>query len=160
MLMGENRKYKAIGVSPGIAIGRAYHVERSRVKVFYEYLIDQEQVPREVRRFNKAVDEAERELAEIKKRFAADFVDRAYILDAHLMMLRDPMIYGQTIQTIERERINAEWALKRSLDASKRLFSRIEDDYIRSRFGDVEHVVERILRAACALHVRGGSKLG
>jgi phosphotransferase system enzyme I (PtsI) len=140
------RIYQAIGVSPGIAVGRAFHVERSRVKVFYEYLIDEKQVPREVRRFKSAVDQAEREMARIKKQFAADFKDRAYILDSHLMILRDPMIYERTLATIEGEKINAEWALKRSLDASRELFDKIQDDYIRSRFHDVEHVGERLLR--------------
>lgn len=144
--MKKSNEYQAIGVSPGIAIGRAYHVERSRVKVFYEYLIDEKQVPREVRRFQKAAAQAERELEAVKKKFAADFKDRAYILDSHLMILRDPMIYARTIETIEAEKINAEWALKRSLDASKELFSRIQDEYIRSRFSDVEYVVERVLR--------------
>jgi phosphotransferase system enzyme I (PtsI) len=144
--MEKNRQYRAIGVSPGIAIGRAYHVERSRVKVFYEYLIDKTQVPREVRRFQKAATQAERELEAVKKKFAADFKDRAYILDSHLMILRDPMIYARTIETIEAEKVNAEWALKRSLDASRELFSRIQDEYIRSRFSDVEQVVERVLR--------------
>jgi len=144
--MSRNSKYQAVGASPGIAIGRAYLVDRSRVKVFYEYLIDDRQVPREVRRFKKAAEEAERELKAVKKGFAADFKDRAYILDAHLMILRDPMIYEKTVEAIERDKINAEWALKRSLDASKELFSRIDDEYIRSRFSDVEHVVERVLR--------------
>jgi phosphotransferase system enzyme I (PtsI) len=144
--MNETREYQAIGASPGIAIGRAYHVERSRVKVFYEYLIDPKQVPREVRRFKQAADLAERELAAIKRKFGAEFRDRAYIVDSHLMILRDPMIYERTIEAIEREKINAEWALKRALDASKELFARIQDDYIRSRFSDIEYVVERVLR--------------
>jgi phosphotransferase system enzyme I (PtsI) len=144
--MAEYRTYQAVGASPGIAIGRAFHVERSRVKVFYEYLIDERQVPREVRRFKKAAEEAERELKAVKREFAVDFKDRAYILDSHLLILRDPMIYQKTIETIQADKVNAEWALKRSLDASKELFSRIQDDYIRSRFADIEHVVERILR--------------
>lgn len=144
--MVRNKTYQAIGASPGIAIGRAYHVDRSRVKVFYEYLIDERQVPREVRRFKQAAAETERDLKAIKREYAADFKDRAYILDAHLLILRDPIIYDKTIETIETDRVNAEWALKRSLDASKEIFSRIQDDYIRSRFADIEYVVERVLR--------------
>ncbi len=144
--MSQDREYRAIGVSPGIAIGRAYHVERSRVKVFYEYLIDANQVPAEVARFRQGVDEAERELEVIKKKFGADFKDRSYIVDAHLMILRDPMIYERTLETIQREKINSEWALKLAVDALKGLFARIQDDYIKGRFSDVEYVVERILR--------------
>jgi len=143
---GYNRTYSGLGVSPGVAIGRAYHVERSRVKVFYEYLIDDKQLPLEVRRLEQGVAMAEEELKAIRLRIPPEFRDRAYIIDSHLMILRDPMIYGAAIRHIERDKINAEWALKKALDASKEVFSKVQDEYISSRIADVEYVVERVLR--------------
>ena len=32
---------KGVGASAGVAIGRAYLVDRSRVKVIYQYLLDE-----------------------------------------------------------------------------------------------------------------------
>ncbi|MFH0810384.1 MAG: phosphoenolpyruvate--protein phosphotransferase [Pseudomonadota bacterium] len=139
-------EYNAIGVSPGIARGAAYHVERTRVKVFYEYLIDDGRVPAEVRRFQAAADEAEAEMVAVKDVFADEMKDRALIVDAHLMILRDPMIQERTVEAIRQNKINAEWALKLSLDSAKQLFANIQDEYLRSRFSDVEYVVERVLR--------------
>ncbi|MBU2550846.1 MAG: phosphoenolpyruvate--protein phosphotransferase, partial [Proteobacteria bacterium] len=42
--------------------------------------------------------------------------------------------------------INAEWALKKSVDRARAMFSRIRDDYIRSRIKDIEDVTDRITR--------------
>jgi len=35
---------KAVGASGGVAIGQAYVVDRSRVKVVYQYLLDPNQI--------------------------------------------------------------------------------------------------------------------
>jgi phosphotransferase system enzyme I (PtsI) len=70
----------------------------------------------------------------------------AFILDAHVMILDDSMLSDSTISTILNEKINAEWALKRSIQNIRKLFDQIDDEYIRERINDVEDVAERILR--------------
>ena len=62
------------------------------------------------------------------------------------MILQDTMLQHSTIERILNEKINAEWALKKSLDEIKEIFAQIDDEYISSRFIDVERLVERILR--------------
>ena len=49
---------KGIGASVGVAIGRAYLVDRSRVKVVYQYLLDERQIEPEKVRFREAVAKA------------------------------------------------------------------------------------------------------
>ena len=56
------------------------------------------------------------------------------------------MLYGQTIDTIKAEQVNAEWALKRISSDLMATFQEIEDDYLRERSADVYHVSDRILR--------------
>ena len=51
-----------------------------------------------------------------------------------------------TLQEIQSSRVNAEWALKRVAGDFIKIFEQIEDEYLRNRRADVEHVVERILR--------------
>ena len=41
-----------------------------------------------------------------------DLKDHIYILDAHMMLLKDRMVYDGTIKHIQQEEVNAEWALK------------------------------------------------
>ncbi|NIQ98420.1 MAG: hypothetical protein GWN87_32990, partial [Desulfuromonadales bacterium] len=43
-------------------------------------------------------------------------VDHLYIIDTHLMILEDEMLVRDTIEIIEKERINAEAALHRTIN--------------------------------------------
>ena len=46
---------KGIGVSPGIAIGKAYRVDRNKVSLVYYYLLSPAQIKREKDRRNNFV---------------------------------------------------------------------------------------------------------
>jgi phosphotransferase system enzyme I (PtsI) len=70
----------------------------------------------------------------------------AFILDTHLMIMEDSMFSTATINTILQEKINAEWALKKSVQHIEKLFTQIEDPYIKERIVDVQYVAERVLR--------------
>jgi phosphoenolpyruvate-protein phosphotransferase (PTS system enzyme I) len=137
---------KGIGASTGVAIGRAYLVDRTRVKVVYQYLLNESQIEPEKERFKAAVDKADTQLHQIIQEIPEEIQDHAGILDTHRLILRDRMIYDQTLETIQSEQINAEWALKKSVEKAQEIFSRINDEYIRNRVKDVADVSERILR--------------
>jgi phosphoenolpyruvate-protein phosphotransferase (PTS system enzyme I) len=142
----ENRELRGIPVSPGIIIGKAHLVDRSRVKISYRYLIKSEQIEDEIKRLNDAVAAMEDRLSEIKNRMPEKARDHSYILDSHMMILKDSMLTDSSIEKIKKEKINAEWALKKSFDEISLIFSQIDDDYISRRISDVEYVVEGVLR--------------
>ncbi|MBN2123559.1 MAG: phosphoenolpyruvate--protein phosphotransferase, partial [Deltaproteobacteria bacterium] len=143
---GNINKLQGIAVSPGIIIGKAHLVDRSRVKIFYQYLISKQQAQKEVERFREAVNAAREQLVTLRNKMPDQLKPHAFILDTHRMILDDDMFTDATVQAILEERINAEWALKKSLQNIARLFEQIEDDYIRERMADVENVTERVLR--------------
>ena len=136
---------KGIGVSPGVAIGKAYRVDRDRVSLVYYYLPSPSQTKKEKKRFDAAVDKTEADLKEIKSKIAGEFPEHGFILDTHIHMLRDRMIYDETIRLIEEQGINAEWALRQAVENAQLIFAKIEDEYIRSRISDVDYVAERVL---------------
>jgi phosphotransferase system enzyme I (PtsI) len=136
---------KGIGVSPGVAIGKAYRVDRDRVSLVYYYLPSPAQTEKEKTRFDAAVDKAEADLKEIKYKIAGEFPEHSFILDTHIYMLRDRMLYDETIRLIEEQGINAEWALRQAVENAQHIFAKIEDEYIRSRISDVDYVAERVL---------------
>ncbi|MFZ5565073.1 MAG: phosphoenolpyruvate-utilizing N-terminal domain-containing protein, partial [Thermodesulfobacteriota bacterium] len=109
---------KLVGVagSPGICIGKAYLIDTdaSGVEVVGKYFIDSKDISREVNRFKAAVKKAKDELAAIIKDIPEDLRDHAHILETHMVMFKDKMLYGKTIDTIEKEKVNAEWALKKT----------------------------------------------
>ena len=70
----------------------------------------------------------------------------AAILETHVVLLKDKMLYGKTLEIIERERINAEWALKKVVSELKGMFRKMSDPYFRERASDIVHVSDRIMR--------------
>jgi len=140
------KSLKGIAVSPGIIIGKAHLVDRSRVKILYQYLINDDHINKEVERFREALDTTEQQLTTLKDRMPEQVQEHAFILDSHLMILKDSMLNDSTVQRILEEKINAEWALKKSFEEIRNIFAQIDDEYISNRIGDVENVTERILR--------------
>ena len=139
-------KLTGIAVSPGIIIGKAHLVDRSKVRILYQYLIGDKQVKNEVERFKGALDKTREQITTVKSRMPDHIKQHAFILDTHLMILNDTMFADATIKMVLNEKINAEWALKKSVQNIGRLFEQIDDPYIKERFSDVENVAERILR--------------
>ena len=142
----EQKELRGIPVSPGIIIGKARLVDRSRVKILYQYLISDDQLSQEVERFKHAIKTTEEQLATLKNRMPDKINKHSFIIDSCLMMLKDSMLNDSTIKKILNEKINAEWALKKSLDEIREVFSQIDDEYISNRINDVENVTEKVLR--------------
>ena len=142
----ENRLFLGTSASPGIAIGPAWITDRSRVAVV-EVAISPEEVPAETERFTAALAKAREELLAIKEQVAEkQGPEHLYVIDTHLLILEDSLLVRETVGFIRTEGVNAEAALKRTLEKFREFFAGIEDDYLRERCVDVETVIERILR--------------
>jgi phosphotransferase system enzyme I (PtsI) len=141
-----NKFIQGIGASPGIVTGKAFMVERSKVRA-PEKRIQSEQVDGEVARFLRAIQESRKQLMEIKEKILDPDVRRhSFILDVHLMILDDQMLIQDTIDTIRKKKVNAEWALDLTLEKLDTAFKAIEDEYLRERRSDLHYVSARIFR--------------
>jgi len=69
-----------------------------------------------------------------------------YVIDVHILILKDKKFSNRTIKYIRRLGINAEWAVRLTLDHYKQIFEGVGDAYIRDRISDVQYVGQRILR--------------
>ncbi|MBU1168433.1 MAG: phosphoenolpyruvate--protein phosphotransferase [Proteobacteria bacterium] len=132
--------------SPGICIGQAYLVDKEGVDVVHKYPIEAAHVRKEVLRFKTAVKKAKEELSTIISELPEDFSEHISILESHMILSGDKMLYGKTIETIEEEKINAEWALKVVVARIMAMFQDIPDPYLRSRAADISQVSDRIMR--------------
>src|SRR6476619_18108 len=140
------RTYKGIGVSPGIAIGRAVIIEK-RVASVYRVPIRDEEVDGEVTRFMEALEKTRDELLELKQKVSRSMGDEyASIFDAHAMIVSDASFADKVVQKIEEEQVNAEWALSEVEEELQARFQSFEEDYLRERVADVKDVAERVLR--------------
>lgn len=134
---------QGIGVSPGIASGRVVVIKRQTCRAG-RYHLPPDHIPQEVSRFHQAVSQAEAELIRLREDFADDLADALSIIDSHILMLKDRMIYDQTIDFIRSNNVNAEWALAQSLNHIKNRFDQIADPYIKERYADIKHVADRV----------------
>ncbi|MGE0083426.1 MAG: phosphoenolpyruvate--protein phosphotransferase [Desulfococcaceae bacterium] len=144
----ENREIvlKGIAAAPGICIGKAYLVYREGVNVIRQYHISDAELEDEKKRFKTAVKKSTEELRGIIEDTPEDFREHAAILETHVALLRDKMLYGKAIEQIETEKINAEWALRNVISDLKAKFSKMTDPYFRERSADIVHVSDRIMR--------------
>ena len=138
--LSEEIVLNGISASPGICIGKAYLVDKEGVDVVQKYAIDPTDLNAEINRFKTAVKAVTDELHAIIENTPETFREHAYILETHLVLLKDKMLYGKTIETIKRDRVNAEWALKEVVSDIKSVFQNISDPYIKERSEDIDQV--------------------
>ncbi len=141
-----NKSIHGIGASPGIITGRAFLVERFKVRL-PQKRIPASLVDDEVERFSKAIEASRNQLIEVKEKILDPNVrQHAFILDVHLMILDDQMLIQNTVEKIRRKKINSEWALDLTLEKLDAAFKAIEDEYLRERSSDLHYVSARIFR--------------
>ncbi len=139
-------QFQGLGVSSGIVIGKAFVLNREKVKA-EPSMISPDEVGKEIERFEQALYKSVEQLENIKKQFSEHFGDsHNYILESHILMLKDAMLTDGTRNVIRKELIAAEGALRKVLDDFLRIFNTVEDDYLKDRKSDIVHVGERILR--------------
>ena len=137
---------KGIGASPGIAVGPAYLVDRRRVRT-PKLRLSPAEVDSELMRLKTAIELSDHQLSEIKDRISqGEGHDHALILEAHRLMVHDPMFIDEVKKLILRDRINAEWAVRRVARKIKHMFDNIPDDYFRERRADLDFVADRVVR--------------
>ncbi|HSK10749.1 MAG TPA: phosphoenolpyruvate--protein phosphotransferase, partial [Vicinamibacterales bacterium] len=132
-----------IAVSPGIVAGPAVLLMESPLVL--RFPIAEEQVPEELARLDEARERSRRQLREIKARVArGGGGELAYLFEAQLLMLEDPMLINRVQHLVEEQRVNAEWAVQHAFEELAGVFDAIEDAYLSERKGDVADVAGRL----------------
>ncbi|MCD6215424.1 MAG: hypothetical protein J7J46_10745, partial [Candidatus Desulfofervidus sp.] len=141
------QRFKGIEVAPGIALGQALILESKKPHFIYQFLLNTSEVKKEIEHFKKAVESVKKEFKQLAKSLKKEttFKEVRQILEIYISILSDPMLYKATIRRIKEEKINAEWALLKSLEEIENIFGMIEEDYLKQRVQDVHYVVNRIL---------------
>ena len=152
------RMITGIPAAPGVAIGPCYLFERGRVRTPRYHLAPQDTEP-EVRRLTIALERSDDQLAETQARVeerarsresASGSLggEREYILilDAHRAMVGDRSFVDEIARVIREERLNAEWAVRRTIRNLKGTLSQVGDEYFRERRADLDFLGDRLVR--------------
>jgi phosphoenolpyruvate-protein phosphotransferase (PTS system enzyme I) len=147
MPQAEMRVLQGMGVSGGIAIGRAVVIETRGPEV-YRLHVPEDQVESEVARLREGAEHARKELQRIRARAEEDLGnDLAAIFDAHVLLLSDPNFLGRVEERIRTHHVNAEWAVHKTAEELDDRFSHMDDAYLRERSEDLTDVSRHLLRS-------------
>lgn len=133
-----------ISVSSGIAIGKAYFMNKRLSRSIPRQAISHEDIPAEKARLETSFSQAADELQALRDKVPEEMREQALIIDTHLTILKDPKLLSKAAHYVEELGINAEWALFKALKDIRKAFDAIDDEYIRDRIQDVRLVADRV----------------
>ncbi|MBL6727580.1 MAG: phosphoenolpyruvate--protein phosphotransferase, partial [Methylophilaceae bacterium] len=135
-----------IPVSSGVAIGKAYILAHALNEV-EPYLISEQNILNEIKRFNQAIKQLKSELLNLKKELKKNRMNEfGSFIDVQLAIINDPKISKNPLEIIKKSKQNAEWALKVQMEEIITKFNSIENSYIRERKNDVYQVCETLIK--------------
>jgi phosphotransferase system enzyme I (PtsI) len=137
------QRLTGIGVSPGVVVGPAVLLMQDPLVL--RFPISPSQVPVELARLDEARERSRREILQIQARITrAAAAELAYLFEAQLLMIDDPMLVARARDLIAGQHVNAEWAVQQAFEELSAVFDAAEDAYLRERRGDVADVVGRL----------------
>jgi phosphotransferase system enzyme I (PtsI) len=134
---------KGIGVSQGIAIGRAWVLRPKRGHASGQLLADEAAVEREVEVYRVAVSEAVSKLEAMMERAVKA---EAEILGIQVELLVDPQMEEEVIGMIREDRMAARDAILKVTEQLMQVFINMKDEYMRARAADIQDVGNRVVR--------------
>lgn len=138
---------KGIGICPGIAIGPPFVFTKTTLEICPGQ-IEAKDIESEIARYRRALYKSQKELEALRRDFLEDLVGEGLaLIDAHLVLLRDPEWTKAVEEQISIHKNNAEAAILALLEQYKERFSRLKDPLFQSRFTDIQDVGNRVLKA-------------
>jgi phosphotransferase system enzyme I (PtsI) len=130
----------AAGVAAGHAL-RAFDPEF----ISFNYKLKPDQVRSEVERFRDSLEKSRLQLKQIQQELSKKSGrESSSLIEAHLLILQDPLFVDRIIHKIGHEQINAEWAIQQVSEDLFQAYDQLQDEYLRERRGDLDDIVRRL----------------
>jgi phosphotransferase system enzyme I (PtsI) len=138
-------RLRGICGSPGVAFGRVTIFDRQCVPI-PRRVIGVSERDAEIDRLMRAIATSRRHLEEARDALdPAAGAENRLVIESHLLMHRDELLVGAAAAAISTGH-NAEWAVRRSIEAIVKRLSSAREPYLSERARDVEQVGEHLLR--------------
>ncbi len=150
---------QGISASQGIAYGQIFLYEKSDVEV-PSYQVDPNKRVAEIARLEQALLTTRQQIAKIQDEVEKNLgVDEARIFDAHLMVLEDQALIGETIREFEKTGRNIETCFNQVASRYIKAFDEIEDEYLLERAVELRDVAQRVLQNLLGQSINNLSRL-
>lgn len=152
-------RLQGIGCSPGVVQGKAFVFLQRSIEEIPCYKIEESDRAKEVARFEKALEETRAQIAglaeDVRSRGATTEAD---IFDAHLLVLDDPAIVGETLKAMAASGLNAEHCFNSTARRYIEFFAGLDDNYLKERVSDIRDVTQRVLKNLLGIALQGASE--
>ncbi|MDR1789310.1 MAG: phosphoenolpyruvate--protein phosphotransferase [Opitutaceae bacterium] len=144
---------RGVSASQGIAHGPVLRHIQGDIEV-PSHTVEPTERAREVERFEQALLVTRRQLQELMTQVQNVSADEARIFDAHLLVIEDPALIGETIREFEAGGLNIAACFNRVAQRYIKAFANIDDEYLRERAGDIRDVTQRVLQNLLGRQIR------
>lgn len=135
--------FQGKSTSGGVATGKIFLYQKGEQQVKRLHVEDTEA---ELARLREAAKEAAEQLQKLYEASVKSIGESgAAIFEVHRMMLEDEGFFGAMENTITTQSVNAEYAVAAAADNFSKMFSEMDDEYMRTRGADIKDVAERLL---------------
>lgn len=141
------RAFKGLPASDGLALGPVFVFRSDAADKVPQFEIKEDDVAAELNRLDGALALTRNQMQSLASELARRINGQEMsILDGHLMMLEDPEFLDSCTSFIAERRMNAEYAVSRTVQKYADIFGAMEDPYIKERIKDVRDLGSRLIR--------------
>ena len=137
-------KWKAIGVSEGLARAKALVIQEEDLTVVKNTVTD---VAAEQQRILAAVEKAKQQIQALCDEAKQNIGEsEAEIFGAHLLMLSDPDFVEGMTDYVADEKVCAEYACFVNCENFQAMFRAMDNEYMQARAADIGDISKRVLK--------------
>lgn len=141
------KRYSGKSIYKGIAIGPVRIFKKAQYDTSKHEISNPEA---EIERYNAARDKAVQQLQAVYKKAKEEVgQEAANIFDVQSMLLGDDDYTDSVYSLIRDEKTNAEYAVFQSGETISKIFSEMDDEYMKARSADIKDVSRRVITVLC-----------
>ncbi|WP_201456774.1 phosphoenolpyruvate--protein phosphotransferase [Chlamydia sp. 17-3921] len=141
-------------IVPGIALGKAFFLETSPLHI-RELTLPQEEVEHEIHRYYKALNRSKSDIAALEQEIVGkqELCEVSSILQAHLEIIKDPLLTEEVVNTIRKDRKNAEYVFSSVMGKIEESLSAAQNSsVVVDRVQDIHDISNRVIGHLCCQH--------
>lgn len=142
-------------IVPGIGLGKALLLGKSSLRI-RELTLPQEEVEHEISRYYKALKRSRSDLAALEKEAKGKqgYQEIASILQAHLEIIKDPLLTEEVVKTIRKDRKNAEFVFSSVIGEIEKSLCAVQKTTATrvDRVQDIHDISNRVIGHLCCQH--------
>ncbi|AAP05077.1 phosphoenolpyruvate--protein phosphotransferase [Chlamydia caviae] len=152
----QNEEWKVPGMTlvSGVAIGKAFFLGTSPLQV-HELTLPQEEVEHEIHRYYKALNRSKSDIVALEQEVQGKQGQQeiSSILQAHLEIIKDPILTEEVVNTIRKDRKNAEYVFSSVMGKIEESLTAVQEGSLAvDRVQDIHDISNRVIGHLCCQH--------